>query len=62
MLEFENFENYRKTGPDKSEYPSDKLLKILNMRSISTQKHELGILEILNMRSISIQKHEMDIW
>ena len=62
MLEFENFENYRKTGPDKSEYSSDKLLKILSMISISIQKHELDILEILNMRSISIKKHEMEIW
>ena len=43
MLEIRNFDNVRKDGRRKNEDPSNSILRILVMRSISSKDHEMDI-------------------
>ena len=52
-------ESLEKAGPKNDEDPSKHFLKILDMRPISTRKHEWNV---GTMGPISTRKNEMECW
>ena len=58
-FEIHTFENVRKGGHHKSRRSSDKILKILDMRSMSSKKHEM---DISQSGQHMFQKHATFIW
>ena len=59
IVDFENMKMWETTGNEHDEDPSNIFLKILDMRSISTRKHEWNV---GSMGPISTRKHERTFW
>ncbi len=56
-MDIEHFEKWRRRGPDNPEDPSNVFWETLNVGSISSRKHEMGILGNLEYGIKISEKH-----